>query len=309
MIDELGAFMSTMPISKAIALSLGRLNQPIITAYQLGRLLWRLYATGQYQGQRLAIHKTIIERRDYAKLVATLEKVGVLQERKDFSRRSVFNIIGREHDIPEEIACAVDPFAYVSHLSAMAYHGLTNRIPEILFLSSPAPAKWREFARERMVKDFEGDYPAYLQSRLPRLTRIDIVKIGRRPVNRYASVHLGAFKSVKDRPLKVSTIGRSFLDMLQKPELCGGIRHVLDVFEGSGERYWALIADEIDQHGKSIDKVRAGYILEKYCGLHSERIEAWLKHAQRGGSQKLDPAGEYRGETYSERWSLSINID
>lgn len=300
--------MSGISIQKAAALSLGEFPQPVVTAYQLGQLLWRLFASRQYQGQNLNIPETVPGARDYASLVASLEEVGVIQEKKDFPHLSVFNIIGKEHNVPEEIACAVDPFAYVSHLSAMAYHGLTDRIPEMLFLSSPAPPKWREFARDRMEKELGDDVSAYIQGGLPRLLRIDMTKIGRRPVNRYSSVHLGAFKSVKDRRLRVSTIGRTFLDMLQKPELCGGIRHVMVVFKEFGGRYLDLIADEIDQHGKSIDKVRAGYILEEHCDLRSERLEAWLRHVKRGGSQKLDPSGEYR-ETYSARWCLSINID
>lgn len=42
-------------------------------------------------------------------------------------------------DNAEEVVCSVDPFCYVSHLSAMEYHGLTNRMPTLLFISSPRP--------------------------------------------------------------------------------------------------------------------------------------------------------------------------
>lgn len=33
---------------------------------------------------------------------------------------------------PEETFCLLDPFSYVSHLSAMAWHGLTDRMPKTL---------------------------------------------------------------------------------------------------------------------------------------------------------------------------------
>ncbi|MEW6267656.1 MAG: hypothetical protein AB1641_31680 [Thermodesulfobacteriota bacterium] len=298
------------PISldKAVALSLGDMDQPVITAYRLGLFLWRLHHAGQYQGQRLNVLKDIPEGGDFARMVAKLEEAGVLQEGKGFPRRSVYHVLGRERGAPEDVACAVDPFAYVSHLSAMAYHGLTDRIPQMLFLSSPAPPKWRAFARERMAKDLGESFSAYHQSGLPRLHRIEFSKIARYTVNRYASLHPGAFKLVEGRSRRVATIGRTFLDMLRNPELCGGIRHVLDVFEEFGQRYLELIADEVDRHGKNIDKVRAGYVLEEHCRLNSERFEPWRRLVQRGGSRKLDPAGEYR-ETYSARWCLSLNID
>ena len=38
------------------------------------------------------------------------------------------------------------------------------------------------------------------------------------------------------------------------------------------------------------------------------QIDEWAKNVQRGGSRKLDPEGPYR-ETFSERWSLSLNVD
>ena len=245
---------------------------------------------------------------DYARIIKQLQKTGIIQERKDFPRTTVFNILGKELGSSEDIACAIDPFAYISHLSAMVYHGLTDRIPQVLFISTPTRQKWHELARERKATDLGDDVEAHGLSKLPVLLRMEFSKIGKRPVNRYASLHLGAFKLVKSKSLRVSTIGRTFLDMLRKPEFCGGIHHVLAVFEEFGERYIDLIADEIDRHGKKIDKVRAGYIMEEHCGLNSERFEPWLGAVQRGGSQKLDPSAEYR-ETYSERWCLSINID
>ena len=293
--------------NQAATLTLGSLEQPVVTAYHLGIILWRLYLAGQYQGQDLKTPDDTRKAELFIRSINRLQQIGIIRARKDFPKETVFNILGKEHDSPEEIVCAVDPFAYVSHLSAMAYHGLTDRMPWTVFVSSPAPQKWREFARDRMSKDLGETMTAYIQDGWPKLVRIEISKINGRPVNRYASIHQGAFKTIKDRPLRVSTIGRTFLDMLRRPDLCGGIHHILDIFEEFGGRYLGLIADEIDRHGKNIDKVRAGYILEEHCGLQSERLEAWLQYARRGGSQKLDPSGEYC-ETYSERWCLSLNI-
>ena len=112
--------------------------------------------------------------------------------------------------------------------------------------------------------------------------------------------------------LRVSSIGRTFLDMLRRPDLCGGIHNCLDVFQQHGPQYLKLIIDEITQHGNSIEKVRAGYILEEYCNIKNHvldnALEEWVKHAQRGGSRKLDPNNEY-WPFFSEKWCLSINTE
>ena len=298
----------TISIEKAVTLNLGGMEQPVVTSYQLGLILWRLYRSGLFQGQKIKINKRVPDSQEYKSIINQLHETGLIRERKDFARETVFDIFGKELSSSEDIACSVDPFAYISHLSAMVYHGLTDRIPQVLFLSTPARQQWHEFARERMERDLGDDLADYESCGMPLLLRTEFSKIGRRPVKRYASLHFGAFKLVKSKPLRVSTIGRTFLDMLRKPDYCGGIHHVMEVFKECGERYLELIADEIDLHGNKIDKVRAGYILEEHCGFSSDRFEPWLEAVQRGGSQKLDPSAEYR-ETYSERWCLSINID
>lgn len=216
-------------------------------------------------------------------------------------------MLGKSEADPAEILCSIDPFAYISHATAMEYHGLTDRFPKMFFISSPAPQKWREFARARMEKDLGEHFQDYIQDGFPKLTRIKLTKIDSRPINCYASVHSGAFKKVQGSAIRVSTIGRTFLDMLKKPDLSGGIYHVIECYEEHAATYLRLIIDEISNHGSKIDKIRAGYILEESCGLQDPGIEAWQEFLQRGGSMKLDHTAEY-SSTFSDRWNLSINI-
>lgn len=72
----------------------------------------------------------------------------------------------------------------------------------------------------------------------------------------------GAYLSIQGKTLRVSTIGRTFLDMIREPNLCGGIYHVLDVYAEHAPRYLRLIVDKVDRYGSPIDKVRIGYILK-----------------------------------------------
>lgn len=299
-----------MDIRTAFTLVIGQLNRPVITSYDLGLILFRLYQSKTYKGEALGrIRKDIPSRTDFNRLVREILENGVIQRTSSIHHQDVYLILGKETAAPEDIACSIDPFAYISHMSAMEWHGLTDRIPKLLFLSAPAPQKWRKFALDRMRKDLgEEGFDLYKAAHLPGLRNLKVEKISRKTVNRYASIHLGAFTSVKGRPLRVSSIGRTFLDMIREPDLCGGIYHVIECFEEHAKRYLKLIVDEVERHGTKIDRVRAGYILEERCGVTHLAIEGWVVCAERGGSRKLYAKNEYSPD-YSEKWCLSINIE
>jgi predicted transcriptional regulator of viral defense system len=128
------------------------------------------------------------------------------------------------------------------------------------------------------------------------------------PVSLHSSIHLGAFKLVRGRTIRVSTLGRTFLDMVRDPSICGGMRHCIDVYREHGAKYKSLIIDELNQHGTQIEKSRVGYLLEEVAGIvGNTSLEEWAKHVQRGGSRKLDPSNEYE-PIYSEKWCISLNV-
>ncbi len=158
-----------------------------------------------------------------------------------------------------------------------------------------------------MRRDLGANYDEYLISRLPKLVRPKLSKIGAMSLHFQERSQLGAFKHVSGSNMRVATIGRVFLEMTREPQLCGGIQHVIDIFSNNAKQYLRLITDEYERHGKAIDKVRAGYLLTEVCGVKDLVVESWTRFAQRGGSRKLDPEVEYAPE-YSERWKLSINV-
>jgi len=295
-------------LEKASTLSLGSVRQPVVTRYQIGVIVFRLYRDAEFQGQALCIRKDQPDAPDFNRALANLTQSGVLSQTRGLPAKSVFTILGKEDATPAAIACSIDPFAYLSHLSAMEFHALTDRLPKILYLSTPPPAQWKEFARQRMLKDLGEDYAAYGDSGFPPLTRVRLQRIKGRTVQLHSASHLGAFKVLKDSPVRVATIGRTFLDMIRRPDLCGGIRHVIDVYQEHASTYLSLITAEIDTHGQAIDKVRAGYILDEVCHLDDSAIRQWRQLVQRGGSRKLDAASAYSSQ-YSERWCLSLNLD
>jgi hypothetical protein len=125
-----------MEIIKAFSLSLGEIEQPIITRYQMGLILHGLYKDKTYKGELLGkVKKDYAERGDLTRLESQLKSNGVLAEVSTVIQvQNIFSLIGRKVASEGDAICSIDLFAYVSHLSAMEYHGLTDRIPSKLFI-------------------------------------------------------------------------------------------------------------------------------------------------------------------------------
>jgi hypothetical protein len=294
-----------MELIRVIALHLGELDQPVISNYDLDMFIFNtLLKEVQLKTLSQLRTRNQVEQSE----LKGITQLGVVSPHKDFPEKKVFNIIGKKGFDVGDMACSIDPFAYISHLSAMAFHGISDRIPNTLYLSTPPPQKWAEFALIKMKKDCRGSLKDYLDKGYSRLVRIKFDKLNKHPVVRYSSIHWGAFKTIKDRKIRVSTLGRTFLDMVREPNNCGGMRHVVEVYKEFGPSYKKLIMDEVDRHGKQIEKSRVGYLLEEVCGIKDDQIEKWANFSQRGGSRKLDPTGEFSA-FYSERWGISLNLD
>lgn len=285
-------------ISQA-ANSLAAHRAPAISVYKLAKHVFMHADVSSVQ------HATL--KSGFSELCREMLNVRLLTPIEPIAETRGYLLFGKAGASPAEVMCSLDPFAYVSHLSAMEYHGLTDRFPKILYMTRPAPGQWREQARARMAKDLDDRLQAYLDAGLPKLLPPKISRLGQTSIHFCERSQMGAFRLVAGSSLRVATVGRVFLEMLREPMQCGGIQHVINVYRREAKRYLKLIVDEVNQHGLAIDKVRAGFLLSEVCGLSDEAFADWEKSAQRGGSRKLDPEGEYVPE-FSERWKLSLNV-
>lgn len=297
---------ASISLKKALALYLGDWKRPVTTVFHLSVFVFRAFRESQFRGDSIRLPDLELDASAFTALLQEWVDDGLLNEFPGFPPRTVFSILGGIVPSADEVICTVDPFAYVSHLSAMEYHGLTIRNPATLTISTPPPGMWREFASDLMEKELGDQVKEYLRRRLPRLVRYAPEKIKKNRIRYFMSNHRGAFKHVADKTLRVSTIGRTFLDMLRQPDLCGGLDHVLSVYREKSSDYLQVIVDEINRNGAPIDKIRAGFILQEWLGLNHPLIDEWKELVRRGGSRKLDSTAEY-APTYSKVWRLSIN--
>jgi predicted transcriptional regulator of viral defense system len=301
----------SLTIAEAMPRALKETGRAVTTEYELFLLLRQLYLTKEYEGQRFRIRKAKPAVADGYRLINELtgdewaREAHALEVDRDF-KSGVYRVLAVPDQPADEVCCEVDPFCYVSHLSAMQYHGLTNRTPVELTLTTPARGLWNKLRDARMADDYGDD-----------LGEPDVVvpfkqysfedKVRNRVVQRHESRHPGEWRQIRDKAVRVATIGQTFLDMLDKSNWCGGIHHVLEVWENEARTYLEEIVAAVNRAPTAMIKVRAGYLLEEKLEIRDKRIAEWARYAQRGGSRRLDPEAPYQ-PVFSEKWMISLNV-
>lgn len=279
---------------------------PVISNYQLAVELLHLITQEEYAGRALIHPRRPIDRRMFYEARNNLIKRGALLIDRGLPS-TILRFPGSKRGDAGELMCAIDPFGYIGYLSAMAFHGLTNRLPKILFFITPEASLWRQMATEKMRRDLGALEDSFIQAELPVLRNSKIEKLDTVIIEEVRTKNPGGWRVASEGAIRVTTLARTFLDMLQRPDLSGGIRHVIEVYEEHAKPHLTSIISEFNSGGAKIDRVRAGYILEEYCGIRDSRIDRWVADAARGGSRKLDAQAEY-SPNFSEKWCLSINV-
>ena len=227
-----------------------------------------------------------------------------------------------------EILTAANPFAAISHLSALIHHRLTDVrtrqqtviVPPLraFFLTDPSATDPSIKEQATIISSVYDGNP-FLDNPAPsEVQDISFVAVGLEPKAilewRMQWIHVrperyfGFQEQMVDNCLvRVTTLERTLIDCLQEPIWGGGIENVL--------RAWALsrnsinldaLIDVVNRFDIGVLRQRVGFILDELELVHPS-VEAWRSlYAQRGGSSKLLASAPY-APTYSERWSLSIN--
>jgi len=201
----------------------------------------------------------------------------------------------------DEVLFEANPYAVLSHLSALTFHGLSDDLPKRIIVTVSRDGRGDLLPLGTEPRDWEGILPA--AGRKPALV------LGR--LVHWMSIKpewFFGFAAYQPRgyPIRVTTPERTLLDGLQAPELSGGIENVL--------RAWASARDMIDldrlvsyvdRFDIGILRQRAGFVLDE-LGLVHPGIDEWRHRANRGGSSRLVGAAPY-APRFSEPWNLSLN--
>lgn len=200
-----------------------------------------------------------------------------------------------------ELLFEIHPYAALSHLSALVFHGLTEDLPKGLTVTVSADTRGGFLPIGTRARDWEGI--AQPAARTPATILGQSVKWVRTKPQWYFGVE--EFEPL-GYPMRYTTLERTLLDGLQHPELCGGIGNVL--------RAWVLARDRIDvdvlvhatdRFDIAVLRQRAGFIMEA-IGLSHSMLDRWQPQSKRGGSSRL-VGSEPFSSRYDERWNLSLN--
>jgi predicted transcriptional regulator of viral defense system len=278
-------------LGEAVAVLLRRQRKPIIEDIDIWEILEEIYK-----------NRSVSYLRGDAPTSSSLSRTKLLL--------SAERIISRDHnyrrswrvnelpDIPaDEAVCLMDRGTCISHLSAMQIYKISERRPLQLYITVATNEQWREM----VAKTNHGhDAPLTVRRHHPPVVRS-------RKIDALQTKKFPSITQMRGSFVRATEIGQTFLDMLDSPERCGGMSHVLDVFNNHAEKYLKQIVERIDRTETKLTKVRAGYIISELLGISNPTVESWSKFAQRGGSQKLDPKAVYASQ-FSERWMLSLNV-
>lgn len=288
-------------LGEALAERLIETAIPLVSNYEIFKHIWDIYCDGDVKYLR-GEHPT---RETFRRMRTALRQEGLLHADADYAR--LWRVLTEGDRKADEIVCLADPFCYISHLSAMQQYGLTNRRSKALFITHPTAAQMKEALKKRFNADYPYD-PRELDIYIEPLHAVHHPKtVRRRDVTTLATKDHGEWRKVRGKFSRVASIGQTFLDTVDMPARCGGMLHVLEIWEQHAGTYLEEIITRVDVSPKPIHKVRAGYILDELHGIQDPRVLAWKKFAQRGSSRILDPEKPFESR-FSEEWMISINV-
>ena len=192
------------------------------------------------------------------------------------------------HDF--EVAMALVQPAAISHWSALNYHGLTEQIPQRVFVLTSA----RSVPRPRGARAAAGN---------------DGYAVGG-TVYQFVQVKPERFFGVQEvwvdeSRVKITDPERTLLDGLMAPQYCGDFGEVLHAFDKLGSK---LDVERIIEYALKLDAAtvkRLGWVLERE-GIPPARLDP-LRATSIKGLRVLDPTGPRRGPCNAE-WSIQVNL-
>src|SRR5579883_1360573 len=202
----------------------------------------------------------------------------------------------------DEVLMEVNPYAAISHLSALVFHGLTDDLPQELIATVPATYTIDVLPPGTTASDWEN---------LPLVHgyRPDKILGWRMRWVRVTSERYFGLREYQPRgyPVRVMMPERALVDGLQDFALNGGVDNVLKAWARARDTLnLDALVEIVERLDIAVLRQRVGYILDQLHLTHPA-VERWPMQAKRGGSSKLVGSAPYDGSHYSERWNLSIN--
>jgi predicted transcriptional regulator of viral defense system len=184
------------------------------------------------------------------------------------------------------IACHLASPAAVAYWSACHYWNWTEQVPRTVFVQTTRRVR----PRNRNVLGVTYRFVRVLSEKF------------------FGTVERTAGQS----KFSVTDREKTLVDALDRPDLCGGIRQVVEMLPAAAEAVrWDKVETYLEKIGSGALYKRLGLLVEMLGEKvkvpdRKRRIEAWRAHLT-GGYAPLDPGGPASGPVNS-RWRVRVNV-
>jgi predicted transcriptional regulator of viral defense system len=200
----------------------------------------------------------------------------------------------------DEILMELHPYAALSHLSALAFHQVTNQLSKDIHASVPTGRSAGLLPVGTQTSEW---FPGMSSIRGRLVSAIEDVPINWHQLEKFFGY---AEYSPRGYPVRITTLEKTLIDGLAVPEWCGGLTNVLTAWMSAKDAInLKSVIKLTDRQDIGILRQRVGYVLEK-LGFSDPELDNWTTKAKRGGSSKLLASAPFES-TFSERWMLSLN--
>lgn len=200
-----------------------------------------------------------------------------------------------------EIALSINKGSYLSHYTAMFLHGLTNNVPKVIYTNTEQTKKAIANSNRILVQeniDEAFSKPMRKTNNIARLKDFSVILLNGKNVDRVEVVDI----EIKGKKLPITSIERTLIDIIIRPDYSGGVLEVLNAYEEAKGRFSTgrLIStlkkmDYIYPYHQAIGFYleKAGYdekILNRFDKLGKE-VDFYLTY-------------QMKEKSYSNRWRL-----
>ncbi len=202
----------------------------------------------------------------------------------------------------DQVVQEANPLAVFGHLTALAYHSLTDQIPAAIQATHYQPPDAARIPLGTAPEEWSGLSPPPL--RRPK-------QVGKVPVQWFfikGGWDFGhAINYNQGLPVYVTDVERTLLDVIRSPGDVGGAAIVLRAWRQAREGLnLDRLVEYTDRFNLGILRQRVGFLVEA-LGLSHPRLSSWKEKLLRGSSVKLVAAGAFAPE-HSADWNLSLNV-
>ncbi len=256
-------------------------DEDISEIFNVNREFWRLPPSWHY----------------YKFIDALSEKTEHFREATlEFPRRTVKRYFWKEIS-PLRLALSVSPRAYLTHYTAMSYHGLTDQIPKTVYVTTEQTKKEKKGILTQEGIDRAFAKKQRVSKNIANMPNGAVYWLNGKDTNR-----IGVIKT--DDGLPITNIARTLIDAAVRPIYSGGVYEVLEAYKRAAADLFS-----VNRMAAMLRKMDFIYPYHQVIGFYLERSGAYRPN-QIEVFKRFDQTHDFyltynmQDKEYSKEWRL-----